>query len=63
MYFSYDGVKTEQEAMNFWAALQLKTDSHEDVTPMTDFQKELQQAWYAFVEKKWGKTVRQFSEE
>jgi hypothetical protein len=30
---------------------------------MTDFQKELQQAWYAFVEKKWGKTVRQFSEE
>jgi hypothetical protein len=49
--------------MNFWAALQLKTGSNEDLTPMTDFQKELQQAWYTFAEKKWGKTVRQFSEE
>jgi hypothetical protein len=63
VYFSYDSVKTEQEAMNFWAPLQLKAGSNEDLTPMTDFQKELQQAWYAFVEKKWGKTVRQFSEE
>ena len=63
VYFSYDSVKTEQEAMNFWAPLQLKTGSSEDLTPMTDFQKELQQSWYAFVEKRWGKTVRQFSEE
>jgi hypothetical protein len=30
---------------------------------MVDFQKQLQQAWYAFVEQKWGKNVRQFSAE
>jgi hypothetical protein len=63
VYFSYDSVKTEQGAMNFWAPLQLKTGSSKDLTPMTDFQKELLQSWYAFVEKKWRKTVRQFSEE
>jgi hypothetical protein len=63
VYFSYDTIKTEQESMNFWAALELKTGANEDLTPMTDFQNELQQAWYAFVEKKWGKRVRQFSEE
>jgi hypothetical protein len=43
--------------MNFWAPLQLKTEPNEDVTRMMDLQKELQQAWYAFVEQKWGKKV------
>jgi hypothetical protein len=62
VYFSYDTVKTEKENMNFWAALQL-AEGNEDVTPMEDFQKHLQQAWYAFVEKNWGKTVRQFPPE
>jgi DNA phosphorothioation-dependent restriction protein DptG len=60
VYFSYDTVKSEKENMNFWAALQLKTDPDEDLTPMADFQRELQEAWYAFVEQKWGKKVRQF---
>lgn len=63
VYFSYDTVKTEKENMDFWAALQLMADPNEDVTAMSDFQKELQEAWYAFVEKKWGKKVRQFSGE
>jgi hypothetical protein len=31
VYFSYDSVKTEQEAMNFWAPLQLKTEASEDL--------------------------------
>jgi len=62
VYFSYDTVKTETENMNFWAPLQL-TDGNEDVTPMKDLQRELEHAWYAFVEKKWGKTVRKFSGE
>ena len=60
VYFSYDTVKTEREKMNFWASLQLH-EPNEDVTSMENFLKELQQAWYAFVQKKWGKTVRQFS--
>jgi len=63
VYFSYNSVKTEQEGMNFWAALHLKPVANEDLAPMTSFQEELQQAWYSFVEKKWGKTVRQFSQE
>lgn len=63
VYFSFDSVKTERENMNFWAPLQLKTEPNEDVTPMRDFQKDLEQAWYAFVGKKWGKKVRQFSGE
>lgn len=63
VYFSYDTVKTEKENMNFWASFQLTTDANEDVTPMSDFQKELRDGWYAFVEKKWGKKVRQFSGE
>lgn len=63
VYFSYDTVKTEKENMNFWAPLLLKTEPDEDVTQMGDFQTELRQAWYAFVEKKWGKKVRQFSGE
>jgi hypothetical protein len=63
VYFSYDSVKSVKENMNFWAAMQLKTAPDDDVTQMRDLQKELQQAWYAFVEKKWGKKVRQFSRE
>jgi hypothetical protein len=60
VYFSFDSVKTEKENMNFWAALQLQTEANEDVTSMRDFQKELELAWYAFVERKWSKKVRQF---
>ena len=60
VYFSYDSVKTERENMNFWLALQLQTET-KGGTAMKDFQDELQQAFYAFVEKKWGKKVRQFS--
>lgn len=63
VYFSYDSVKTEKENMNFWLALHLKADATEDMTQMVDFQKQLQQARYAFVEHKWGKKVRQFSAE
>jgi hypothetical protein len=60
VYFSYETVRTEKEKMNFWASLQLYAPN-EDVTPMETFLKELEQAWYAFVQKRWGKTVRQFS--
>jgi hypothetical protein len=60
VYFSYETVKTEKEMMNFWASLQLH-EPNEEVAPMEKFLKELQQGWYSFVEKNWGKTVRQFS--
>jgi len=63
VYFSYETVKSEKQKMSFWAPLQLQNGPNEDVTPMRDFQKELQQGWYAFVEKKWGRTVRQHSAE
>lgn len=59
IYFSYETIKTEKEKMNFWAPMQIK-HGEEDVTPMSDFQKELEQGFYAYVEKKYGKTVRQF---
>ena len=48
--------------MNFWAALQFKA-ANEDVARVTDLQKNLQQEWYAFVEQRWGKKVRQFTPE
>lgn len=59
VYFSYETVKAEKEKMSFWAPMQLQAEPNEDVMPMRTFQKELQQGWYAFVEKHWGRTVRQ----
>lgn len=59
VYFSYETVKTEKERMSFWAPVQLKTEPGEDVTAMKDFQNDLQQAWYAFLENNSGRTVRQ----
>jgi hypothetical protein len=63
VYFSFETVKTEKERMSFWAPVQLKTEPGEDVTAIRDFQKELEQAWYAFVEKNSGRIVRQHSVE
>jgi hypothetical protein len=59
VYFSYETVKAENEKMSFWAPMQLRDEPNEDVTQMRNFQKELQQGWYAFVEKTSGRTVRQ----
>jgi DNA phosphorothioation-dependent restriction protein DptG len=61
VYFSYETVKTAKESMSFWAPVQLQTEPGEDVTPMQDFQKDLQQEWYAFVQNHSGRTVRQHS--
>ena len=63
VYFSYETVKTEKEQMSFWAPVQLQSEPNEDVTPMKNFQKELQQRWYSFVEEHSGKTVRQHAGE
>ena len=63
VYFSFETVKTEKEKMSFWAPVQLQNEPNEDVTQMKDFQKDLQQGWYAFVEKNSGRIVRQHSVE
>lgn len=59
VYFSYETVKTHEQNMSFWADVQLQITPDEDVTPMQTFQKELQQAWYAYIERTTGRIVRQ----
>jgi hypothetical protein len=62
VHFSVKDVKSRDEGMYFWANLQMKQNPDEDVQPMADFQKELQQAWYKYVEKQTGVTARQHSD-
>jgi hypothetical protein len=61
IYFSFETVKTETDgrSMNFWDAVRLAVGS-EDTAPLKQFQDELQQAWYAYIQKTTGRTVRQF---
>ena len=61
VYFSLKDVKSRHEGMYFWDPLQMKQTPDEDVTPMAEFQKELQQAWYRYIEKACQIEVRQHS--
>jgi hypothetical protein len=60
VYFSFESVKSDVEQMSFWAPMQVRESLTEDVTPMQTFQRELRDAWYAFVEVHFGKKVRQY---
>jgi hypothetical protein len=63
VYFSYETVKTEQQNMSFWASMQIQIAPNEDLTPMEQFQKTLQQGWYSYVERISGRRVRQHAGE
>jgi hypothetical protein len=63
VYFSYETVRTQRQDMSFWAPMQIQVTLNEDITPMEQFQKALQQGWYAYVEKKSGRPVRQHAGE
>jgi hypothetical protein len=58
VYFSFDTVKTQQK-MNFWAPLQMQ-EPDEDVTPLKQFQHDLQQAFYLYLQRTRGRPVRRF---
>jgi hypothetical protein len=60
--FSVKDVKARDQGMYFWANLQMSQAPDEDVSPMVNFQKELQQAWYRYIEKVCHVEVRQHSE-
>jgi hypothetical protein len=60
VYFSFETVKSESEQMSFWAPMQVREKLTEDVMPMRTFQRELRDAWYAFVGTHFGKKVRQY---
>jgi hypothetical protein len=62
VYFSFETVKARQQNMSFWAPMLLPRTPDEDVTQMKQFQKDLQQGWYAYVEKTFGRPVRQHAE-
>jgi len=62
VYFSVNKVRSRNEGMYFWAPLQMKQTPNEDVTPMAEFQRELQQGWYRYIERKWQVIVRQHPE-
>jgi hypothetical protein len=62
VYFSLGGVKSRDEGMPFWANLQMRHAPDEDVAPMVGFQKELQQAFYHYIEKVTGVAVRQHAQ-
>lgn len=63
VYFSYETVKTQEQNMSFWAPMQVQTKPEDDTKPMKQFQKDLQQAWYAYVAKVFGRPVRQHAGE
>jgi len=58
VYFSFETVKSDPEQMSFWAPMQLRETLEQDVTAMQTFQRQLRDAWYAFVETHFGKKVR-----
>lgn len=62
VHFSIKDVKSRDEGMYFWANLQMKQSPAEDVQPIADFQRDLQQAWYNYLERKAGIKVRQHTE-
>jgi hypothetical protein len=59
VYFSFQGVKSRDEGMHFWANLQMKQAPDEDVSSIVSFQRDLQQAFYQYIEKTTGIKVRQ----
>jgi hypothetical protein len=59
VYFSVADVKSRKEQMYFWANLQMKRTSDDDVTALAQFQQRLQQAWYKWIEKNTQLKVRQ----
>lgn len=59
VYFSYETVRTQEQDMSFWAPMQIQVALGDDMKPMEKFQKDLQQGWYAYVEKISGRPVRQ----
>jgi hypothetical protein len=61
VYFSVKDVKSRDQGMYFWANLQMRQTPDEDMTPMAEFQKELQQAWYRYIEKVCQIEVRRHS--
>ena len=63
VYFSYESVKTQQQNMSFWAPMQVQVAPGDDMKPMEQFQKDLQQGWYSYVEKMSGRPVRQHAGE
>lgn len=63
VYFPFETIKSHDQNMNFWTPLQLKTGPEEDAEPMRQFQEDMQQAWYAYLHKTTGRTIRQFKGE
>ena len=61
VYFSLKNVVSRDEGMYFWANLQIQQTPEEDVSSIAAFQKDLQQAWYNYIEKTIGVQVRQHS--
>jgi hypothetical protein len=49
--------------MSFWAPMQVQVAPGDDMKPMEQFQKDLQQGWYSYVEKISGRPVRQHAGE
>jgi hypothetical protein len=62
VYFSYETVKTQEQNMSFWAPGRFPLVPGDEMKPMERFQKDLQQGWYAYVEKISGRPVRQHAE-
>ena len=61
VYFSLGAVKSRDENMFFWENLQMKRTPDEDLTPIVEFQRNLQQGWYKYIEQACQITVRQHS--
>jgi hypothetical protein len=59
VYFSFESVKARPHGMSFWAPMLLRLVPDEDVKPMQQFQSDLRQGWYAYIEKLTGRKVRQ----
>jgi hypothetical protein len=58
IYFSFETIKHPTQNMSFWAGIQIQVSQDDNVTPIRQFQKELQQAWYLYIEKTTGRIVR-----
>jgi hypothetical protein len=59
VFFSYLTVRTKDDNSSFWIPIQVKTSASEDLSAMEHFQIELRSAWYSFLERKYGVTIRQ----